>query len=105
MRRDVDVEDPSSLEREDDEHVQDLEGHGWNRKEVDGERPREMIADECHPRLGRSARCPAAPHLAALTLAECIPRPALFYDLKLRAFVVIELKATKFKPEYVGQLG
>jgi hypothetical protein len=25
--------------------------------------------------------------------------------LKLRAFVVIELKATKFKPEYVGQLG
>ena len=29
----------------------------------------------------------------------------LFYHLKLRAYVVIELKATKFKPEYVGQLG
>lgn len=29
----------------------------------------------------------------------------LFYHLKLRAYVVIELKATRFKPEYVGQLG
>ncbi len=29
----------------------------------------------------------------------------LFYHLKLRCYVVIELKATKFKPEYVGQLG
>lgn len=29
----------------------------------------------------------------------------LFYHLKLRAYVVIELKAAKFKPEYVGQLG
>lgn len=25
--------------------------------------------------------------------------------MRLRAFVVVELKATKFKPEYVGQLG
>lgn len=29
----------------------------------------------------------------------------LFYHLKLRCYVVIERKATKFKPEYVGQLG
>jgi predicted nuclease of restriction endonuclease-like (RecB) superfamily len=29
----------------------------------------------------------------------------LFYHLHLRAFVVIELKAGKFKPEYTGQLG
>lgn len=29
----------------------------------------------------------------------------LFYHLNLRAFVVIELKATKFKPEHTGQLG
>jgi len=29
----------------------------------------------------------------------------LFYHLKLRCYVVIELKAGKFKPEHVGQLG
>lgn len=29
----------------------------------------------------------------------------LFYHLNLRCFVVIELKATKFKPEHTGQLG
>jgi len=29
----------------------------------------------------------------------------LFYHLQLRAFVVIELKAGKFKPEHTGQLG
>lgn len=29
----------------------------------------------------------------------------LFYHLNLRAFVVIELKATRFKPEHTGQLG
>lgn len=29
----------------------------------------------------------------------------LFYHLDLRCFVVIELKATKFKPEHTGQLG
>lgn len=29
----------------------------------------------------------------------------LFYHLRLRAYVVIELKAGKFKPEFVGQLG
>lgn len=29
----------------------------------------------------------------------------LFYHLKLRCFVVIELKAGKFKPEHTGQLG
>lgn len=29
----------------------------------------------------------------------------LFYHLKLRAYVVIEIKAGKFKPEHVGQLG
>lgn len=29
----------------------------------------------------------------------------LFYHLELRAFVVIELKNTKFKPEHTGQLG
>ncbi len=29
----------------------------------------------------------------------------LFYHLKLRAYVVIELKATAFKPEHLGQLG
>ncbi|WGW14141.1 PDDEXK nuclease domain-containing protein [Saxibacter everestensis] len=29
----------------------------------------------------------------------------LFYHLKLRCYVVIELKATKFEPSYVGQLG
>ncbi len=28
----------------------------------------------------------------------------LFYHLKLRAFVVIEIKATEFKPEHAGQL-
>lgn len=28
----------------------------------------------------------------------------LFYHLKLRCYVVIELKATPFKPEYAGQL-
>ena len=29
----------------------------------------------------------------------------LFYHLKLRAYVVIEIKAGKFKPEHIGQLG
>lgn len=29
----------------------------------------------------------------------------LFYHLKLRAYVVIEIKAGKFKPDHVGQLG
>ncbi len=29
----------------------------------------------------------------------------LFYHLELRCFVVVELKATSFKPEYIGQLG
>ena len=29
----------------------------------------------------------------------------LFYHLELRCYVVIELKATEFKPEYIGQLG
>jgi predicted nuclease of restriction endonuclease-like (RecB) superfamily len=29
----------------------------------------------------------------------------LFYHLKLRAYVVIELKAGKFSPEHIGQLG
>lgn len=29
----------------------------------------------------------------------------LFYHLKLRRYLVIELKATKFKPEHLGQLG
>ena len=29
----------------------------------------------------------------------------LFYNKKLRRYVVIELKATEFKPEYTGQLG
>lgn len=29
----------------------------------------------------------------------------LFYHLDLRCFVVVELKNTEFKPEYVGQLG
>lgn len=28
----------------------------------------------------------------------------LFYDLKLRCYVVVELKTTPFKPEYAGQL-
>lgn len=27
----------------------------------------------------------------------------LFYHLKLRAYVVIEIKASRFKPEHVGQ--
>ncbi|WP_253699886.1 PDDEXK nuclease domain-containing protein [Cupriavidus pauculus] len=29
----------------------------------------------------------------------------LFYHLKLRSYVVVELKATPFRPEYAGQLG
>jgi len=29
----------------------------------------------------------------------------LFYHLKLRRYVVIELKAVRFKPEFLGQLG
>ena len=29
----------------------------------------------------------------------------LFYHLKLRCYVVIELKGGKFKPEHLGQLG
>jgi predicted nuclease of restriction endonuclease-like (RecB) superfamily len=29
----------------------------------------------------------------------------LFYHLKLRRYIVIELKATKFKPDHLGQLG
>jgi predicted nuclease of restriction endonuclease-like (RecB) superfamily len=29
----------------------------------------------------------------------------LFYQLKLRAYVVVELKVTDFKPEHLGQLG
>ena len=29
----------------------------------------------------------------------------LFYHLRLRCYVVIELKGGKFKPEYLGQLG
>src|SRR5262249_17964344 len=48
--------DPSSLERQDDDHVEDVECHGRDREEIDGERPCEMIADECRPRLRWSAR-------------------------------------------------
>ena len=29
----------------------------------------------------------------------------LFYHLDLRCYIVVELKATEFKPEYIGQLG
>ena len=29
----------------------------------------------------------------------------LFYHLKLRCYIVIELKGGKFKPEHLGQLG
>ena len=29
----------------------------------------------------------------------------LFYHLELRCFIVVELKTTSFKPEYIGQLG
>lgn len=29
----------------------------------------------------------------------------LFYHLDLRCYIVVELKSTEFKPEYVGQLG
>lgn len=29
----------------------------------------------------------------------------LFYQLELRCYVVVELKASEFKPEYIGQLG
>ena len=29
----------------------------------------------------------------------------LFYHLDLRCYIVIELKTTEFKPEYIGQLG
>lgn len=29
----------------------------------------------------------------------------LFYHLELRCFVVVELKNTSFKPEFIGQLG
>lgn len=29
----------------------------------------------------------------------------LFYHLELRRYVVVELKANSFKPEYIGQLG
>lgn len=29
----------------------------------------------------------------------------LFYHLDLRCYIVVELKTTEFKPEYVGQLG
>lgn len=29
----------------------------------------------------------------------------LFYHLELRCYVVVELKASEFKPEYIGQLG
>ena len=29
----------------------------------------------------------------------------LFYHLELRCYIVVELKANKFKPEYTGQLG
>ena len=29
----------------------------------------------------------------------------LFYHLELKCYVVVELKATEFKPEYIGQLG
>ena len=29
----------------------------------------------------------------------------LFYHLDLRCYIVIELKVTEFKPEYIGQLG
>ncbi len=29
----------------------------------------------------------------------------LFYHLELRCYIVVELKATEFKPEYIGQLG
>lgn len=28
----------------------------------------------------------------------------LFYNIKIHSYVVFELKSTKFKPEYVGQL-
>ena len=29
----------------------------------------------------------------------------LFYHLELRCYIVVELKANEFKPEYIGQLG
>ena len=29
----------------------------------------------------------------------------LFYHLELRCYVVVKLKVSEFKPEYIGQLG
>ena len=41
-----------------------------------------------------------------LTVGDDIIKPdLLFYHLRLRCYVVIELKVTKFEPAYVGQLG
>jgi hypothetical protein len=40
----VHVEDPSPLERQDDEDVEDVEGHRRDREEVDGDRPRETLS-------------------------------------------------------------
>lgn len=45
-----------SVERQDDEDVQDVEGHRRHREEVDGDRPGEVIADERRPRLRQSMR-------------------------------------------------
>lgn len=38
------------------------------------------------------------------TLSADCPPPKLFYNLKLRCYVVIELKTGDFKPEYAGQI-
>jgi hypothetical protein len=57
--RDVDMEDASALERQDEEHVQDVEGDRRHRQKVDGERPGEVHPEERAPR--RRRRSPRAP--------------------------------------------
>lgn len=63
MRGDLEVQHASALEREHEEDVAHAEARGPYLEEVDGERAREVVADEGSPRLrGRTRARPLARH-------------------------------------------
>ena len=56
IRRDIEVQDASSIKTENDEAEEDTIRHGWHRKEVDRHDVVEMVLDERFPGLGARAR-------------------------------------------------
>jgi hypothetical protein len=67
VRRHVDMQDPSALERKDEEDVDDVEGQCRHSQEIDRDRSREMVAKKGLP--GLRARAPWLPGGLAMYFA------------------------------------